>query len=147
MSIAPARVFHDERAAYRLVEDLVWPDGPVCPHCSGNGRVGKMKGQSTRIGTYKCYGCRKPFTVKLGTLVESSHVPLHVWLKAVYLIACSEHRVSLLELQRSTGVTLRTAWFIAERVRRAMAAPALTYPNVGVASRSTSAITHVPMAE
>ena len=68
--------FHDEKAAYAWVESKVWPNGPVCPHCKGTERISKMKGTSTRIGAHKCYACRKPFTVKVGTVFESSHVPM-----------------------------------------------------------------------
>jgi transposase-like protein len=64
----------------------VWPEGPVCPHCGGVERISKMQGKSTRKGLYKCYQCRKPFTVRMGTIFESSKVPLHVWLQAMYLL-------------------------------------------------------------
>ena len=72
----------------------VWPDGPICPHCGGVERIGKMGGKSTRIGTYKCYQCRKPFTVKVGTIFESSHIPLHIWLQAIFLMASSKKGIS-----------------------------------------------------
>ena len=62
MSILSAKHFHDEKAAYAFVEARVWPEGPVCPHCGGVDRISPMKGKSTRVGTYKCYQCRKPFT-------------------------------------------------------------------------------------
>ena len=64
--------FHNEVAAYKFVESKIWPNGPVCPHCGGFERISPMKGKSTRIGTYKCYQCRKPFTVKIGTIFEAS---------------------------------------------------------------------------
>ena len=79
-------------AAY--VEAELWPDGPVCPHCGGVERNKKMGGTSTRIGTYKCYDCRKPFTVKIGTIFEASHVPMRLWLQAMYLIAGSKKGIS-----------------------------------------------------
>ena len=66
-SVLDAKHFHDEEAAYAYLEARVWPNGPVCPHCGGVDRIGKMGGKSTRIGVYKCYDCRKPFTVKIGT--------------------------------------------------------------------------------
>lgn len=112
--------FHDEEAAYRHVEARVWPEGPVCPHCGGVERIGKMGGKSTRIGTYKCYQCRKPFTVKIGTIFEASHVPLNVWLQAMYLIAGSKKGISSNQLHRTLGVTLKTAWFMGHRIREAM---------------------------
>ena len=69
-SVLSDRHFHDEVAAYQFVEERVWPNGPICPHCGGVDRISAMKGKSTRIGTYKCYQCRKPFTVKVGTVLE-----------------------------------------------------------------------------
>ena len=68
MSALSAPHFHNEKAAYAYVEARVWPEGPVCPHCGGYERIGKLSGQSTRIGVHKCYQCRKPFTVKVGTI-------------------------------------------------------------------------------
>jgi transposase-like protein len=119
-SVLSDKHFHDEAAAYRLVEARIWPDGPICPHCGGVERIGKMGGRSTRIGTYKCYQCRKPFTVKIGTIFESSHIPLHVWLQAIFLMASSKKGVSSNQLHRTLGVTLKTAWFLSHRLREAM---------------------------
>jgi transposase-like protein len=98
----------------------VWPNGPVCPHCGGFDRIGKMGGKSTRIGVYKCYQCRKPFRVTVGTVFESSHVPLRLWLQAVHLLASSKKGISSNQLHRTLGVTLKTAWFMSMRVREAM---------------------------
>lgn len=112
--------FHNEEAAYAYVEARIWPQGPVCPHCGGVERISKMLGTSTRIGTYKCYQCRKPFTVKVGTIFEASHVPMNVWLQAMYLIAGSKKGISSNQLHRILGVTLKTAWFMSHRIREAM---------------------------
>ncbi len=79
-----------------------------------------MQGKSTRIGTYKCYQCRKQFTVKVGTVFEASHVPLHVWLQAVALLTSSKKGMSSNQLHRVLGVTLKTAWFMSHRIREAM---------------------------
>jgi len=119
-SILSATHFHNEEAAYAFVEKRVWPKGPVCPHCGGVERNGKMGGKSTRIGTYKCYDCRKPFTVKVGTIFESSHIPLRLWLQAIFLIASSKKGISSNQLHRALGVTLKSAWFMAHRIREAM---------------------------
>lgn len=119
-SVISDRHFHDESAAYRFVEARVWPDGPVCPHCGGFERISKMRGNSTRIGTYKCYQCRKPFTVKVGTIFESSHVPLRHWLQAMFLLASSKKGISANQLARTLGCTLKTAWFLGHRIREAM---------------------------
>lgn len=120
-SVLDAKVFHDEAAAYRFVEARVWPNGPVCPHCGADkDRVGVLKGKSTRIGTYKCYGCRKPFTVKIGTIFEASHVKMNLWLQAIYLMCSSKKGISSNQLHRVLGVTLKTAWFMSHRIREAM---------------------------
>jgi transposase-like protein len=119
-SALSAKHFHNEEAAYAYVEARIWPEGPVCPHCGGVERLGKLGGKSTRIGTYKCYQCRKPFTVKIGTIFEASHVPLHIWLQAIYLIAGSKKGISSNQLHRTLGVTLKTAWFMSHRIREAM---------------------------
>jgi len=120
MSVLSSKHFHSEAAAYRYVEARVWPEGPTCPHCGGTERIGKMGGKSTRIGTYKCYQCRKPFTVKIGTIFEGSHVPMHKWLQAIFLMASSKKGISANQLHRTLDVTLKTAWFMAHRIREAM---------------------------
>src|SRR5438128_7885931 len=119
-SILEAKCFHNEAAAYAWVEERVWPEGPVCPHCGCVDRISRMGGKSTRIGTYKCYQCRKPFTVKIGTIFEASHVPMRIWLQAMYLVAGSKKGISSNQLHRTLGVTLKTAWFMSHRIREAM---------------------------
>jgi len=120
MSILSAPYLHDEKAAYEFIEARIWPDGPVCPHCGGCERISKMNGKSTRIGAYKCYQCRKPFTVKIGTIFEASHIPLHKWLQAIFLIASSKKGISSNQLHRTLGITLKSAWFLSHRIREAM---------------------------
>lgn len=120
-SILSSNHFHNEEAAYAYVEERLWPDGPVCFHCGATSEhVGKLKGKSTRVGLYKCYACRKPFTVKMGTVMESSHVPLRVWLQAIYLMCSSKKGISTRQLQRTFRVGLKTAWFLSHRIREAM---------------------------
>jgi transposase-like protein len=119
-SILSAAYFHNEEAAYAFIEKRLWPRGPVCPHCGGVERNRKMGGASTRIGAYKCYDCRKPFTVKIGTIFESSHIPMNVWLQAIFLIASSKKGVSSNQLHRMLGITLKSAWFMSHRIREAM---------------------------
>jgi len=126
MSVLSAPHFHNEKAAYAYVEARVWPNGPVCPHCGGYERISLMGGKSTRIGAYKCYQCRKPFTVKVGTIFEASHVALRLWLQAMFLIASSKKGISANQLHRTLGVTLKTAWFMGHRIREAMRDGALT---------------------
>ncbi len=112
--------FKDEAAAYRWVEERVWPEGRICPHCGVVENSGPLKGKSTRIGVYKCYACRKPFTVKVGTIFEASHIPLHIWLQAMFLLASSKKGISSNQLARTLGVTLKSAWFLSHRIREAM---------------------------
>jgi transposase-like protein len=107
--------FHDEPAAYRWVEAHIWPRGPVCPHCGGAASISKMRGKSTRIGTYKCYQCRKPFTVKIGTILEGSHLPLNLWLQAIHLIRQS--KIGSAQLVVTLGIAPRTTKYVLRRLR------------------------------
>ena len=112
--------FHDEAAAFAYVEARVWPTGPACPHCGGVERIGRLAGKSTRMGVLKCYDCRKPFTVRIGTIFEDSHIALHIWLQAIALVAASKKGISANQLGRVLGVTLKSAWFMGHRIRLAM---------------------------
>jgi transposase-like protein len=111
----------NEEAAYAYVEARIWRSGRVCPHCGVVDRSGALKGKSTRIGVYKCYACRKPFTVKIGTIFEDSHVPMHLWLQAIVMMCASKKGISSNQLHRVLGVTLRTAWHMSHRIRLAIA--------------------------
>lgn len=112
--------FHTEEAAYAFVEARIWPNGPVCPHCANKDRIGKLNGKTTRIGLYKCYACQKPFTVKIGTIFEDSHLPLRLWLQAIYHVIASKKGISSDQLHRTLGITLKSAWFMSHRIREAM---------------------------
>src|ERR1700694_5687077 len=100
-SVLSDKHFHNEAAAYAFVEARVWPNGPVCPHCGGVDRISKMGGKSTRIGAYKCYQCRKPFTVKVGIVFEASHVPMRHWLQAMFLMSSSKKGLGSLALMKA----------------------------------------------
>ncbi|MFA5955858.1 IS1595 family transposase [Hyphomicrobium sp.] len=127
--------FHDEQAAYDWVEAHLWPEGPVCPKCGGkHDRVTKLQGKSTRIGVYKCKDCRKPFTVKVGTIFEDSHIPLRMWLQAIALLAASKKGISSNQLHRMLGITLKSAWFMSHRIREAMRSGGLAPPMGGSGS-------------
>ncbi len=80
--ILEATHFHDETAAFAYVEAHLWPQGPVCPHCGEDKRIGRLNGETTRPGLCKCYACKKPFTVRMGTVFESSHLPLRFVFKS-----------------------------------------------------------------
>jgi len=112
--------FHSEVAAFEYVEARLWANGRVCPHCGVVDNSGALKGKTTRVGLYKCYACRKPFTVRMGTIFESSHVKLNIWLQAIYLLCSSKKGISTRQLQRTFGGSMKTVWFLGHRIREAM---------------------------
>ncbi|MGH6870689.1 MAG: IS1595 family transposase [Rhizomicrobium sp.] len=118
-SIFSATHFNDEAVAYAFVEAHLWPEGPVCPHCGVLGQAGRLQGKSNRPGLWKCYACRKPFTVKVGTIFESSHIAMRDWLAAIHLICSSKKGISSNQLSRTLGITLKSAWFMSHRIREA----------------------------
>jgi transposase-like protein len=120
MSLLSQPQFHDEAAAYEWLEAELWPNGPTCPHCGATDRIYVLKGKAHRIGVKKCGHCRKQFTVKVGTVFESSHVPLHKWLQAMHLLCSSKKGISSHQLHRILEVTYKTAWFMSHRIREAM---------------------------
>lgn len=113
--------FQDENAALDFVESHLWPDGPVCPFCGERKRVGVLKGKTTRPGLRKCYACQKPFTVRMGTIFESSHLPLHLWLQVIHFMCASKKGVSTRQIQRLLRCSMKTAWHLTHRIRAAMA--------------------------
>jgi transposase-like protein len=124
--------FQDEAEAYKWVEAQLWPDGPVCPRCGQvKDRITKLQGKSTRIGVYKCKDCRKPFTVKVGTIFEDSHIPMRMWLQAIALLTASKKGISSNQLHRMLGITLKSAWFMSHRIREAMRSGELIPPKLG----------------
>jgi len=124
-----------DRAREHL-ENLRWPDGPICPHC-GCTTIYSLKPKAiskrpVRKGVYKCKECRKQFTVTVGTLFEGSHVSLDKWLMAVAMMCSSKKGISAHQLHRNLGVTYKTAWFMAHRIRYAMQQPALKEKLTGI---------------
>lgn len=130
-SLFSAPHFTDEAAAYAYVEARLWANGRVCPHCEVVDRSGALKGKSNRVGLYKCYACRKPFSVKVGTIFEASHIAMRDWLVAIHLICSSKKGISANQLHRTLGITLKSAWFMAHRIREAMKPTAATAPMGG----------------
>lgn len=112
--------FRDETAAFAYVEARLWQHGPICPKCGVVGEAGKLNGKTTRVGLWKCYACRKPFTVRMGTVFESSHIEMHKWLQAIYLLSSSKKGISTNQLHRTLRISLKSAWFLSHRVREAM---------------------------
>ena len=137
--------FHDEQAAIDYLEAKLWPNGPVCPKCGGEGYalkgvMGKpllnkdgtvKRAAQERLGLKKCRACRAQFTLRIGTIFEDSHAPLHLWLQAIALLASSKKGISSNQLHRTLGVTLKTAWHMSHRIRLAMATKAGALPPLG----------------
>jgi len=122
MSILSEPHFHSEEAAYERLESIVWPNGPVCPHC-GNAdpaRCYKIEGKTARAGLRTCAECRKQFRVTVGTIFEQSKIPLHKWFQAAHLLSASKKGFSAHQLHRTLKVTYKTAWFMMHRLREAM---------------------------
>lgn len=115
--------FNDPGKAREYLESVRWPDGPVCPHCGGFKKIYKLRGKSTRPGVYKCGCCRKQFTVTAATILERSKRPLHIWLKAAYLLFSSSQSISAHQLHRILGISYKSAWFLTNRIREAMTDP------------------------
>jgi transposase-like protein len=116
--------FINEDAAREALEAIRWPNGPYCPHC-GNAdpeRIAKVEGtkRSHRPGLYYCNECKGQFTVTVGTVFERSKIPLSKWLLANHLMNASKKGISAHQLHRMLGVTYKTAWFMAHRIREAM---------------------------
>lgn len=122
-SVLNAPHFQNEEAAFAYVEERLWPNGPVCPHCGETEKLGRLQGKTTRPGLFKCYAkdCKKPFTVRMGTLLESSHLPLHLWLQVIHLFCCSKKGIATRQIQRMLNCSMKTAWFLGHRIRMAMA--------------------------
>ena len=120
-SVLNAPQFQDEKAAFAYVEAHLWPNGPVCPFCDSGKPVGRMNGKTTRLGLHKCYGCRKPFTVRNKTIFEGSHLPLHLWLQVIHLFCASKKGISTRQIQRMLSCSMKTAWFLGHRIREVMA--------------------------
>ena len=118
-------IFHDEAKALAHIEASRWNGAPHCGHC-GSLRVRRLEGQM--VGYFQCNDCREKFTVRTGSIMERSHVPLHKWLLAFHLMAASKKGMSAKQMERMLGVTYRTAWFLCHRVREAMDGAAPTGP-------------------
>jgi transposase-like protein len=120
-----AQHFSDSEAARTFLESQRWPDGAICPFCGLIGEAYRLKPKENsktpvRPGVWKCGGCRKQFTVTVGTIFEDSHIPLNTWLMAIHLVCASKKGMSAHQLHRMLGVTYKSAWFMVHRIRYAM---------------------------
>lgn len=117
--------FQDEDKAREFLEAKRWPDGVVCPHCGVIGESFRLQAKDegkthVRKGVWKCNGCREQFSVTVGTVMEDSHIALNKWLLAFHLLCASKKGMSAHQLHRMLGVTYKSAWFMAHRIRHAM---------------------------
>lgn len=117
--------FTDDESALRFLETQRWPNGPVCPHCGVVNEAFRLQSKpesknKVRPGLWKCKPCRKTFTAKMGTIFEDSHIPLSKWLFAIHLLCASKKGMSAHQLHRMLGVSYKSAWFMAHRIRYAM---------------------------
>lgn len=120
-----AKSTQSEDQARQFLEAQRWPNGAICPHCGVEGQSYRLKAKPdskhpVRPGVWKCGGCRKQFTVKVGTIFEDSHIPLVTWLRAIHLLCASKKGMSAHQLHRMLGITYKSAWFMAHRIRYAM---------------------------
>lgn len=107
-------MFPNEQAAREYLEARLWPNGVICPSCAGNLRITVRKG-----GYYRCNACKMDFTVRTGTIFERSHVPLHKWVYAMYLLVTARKGISSMQLAKEIGITQKSAWFVLGRLREA----------------------------
>ena len=130
-------LYGDEELARNHIEAIRWPDGPACPYCRANGhdsgeklgeegagddwlRARRVGGQSMGPGWYRCNRCRRKYTVRVGSIFERSHIPLRKWIHAAAIMTGTRRRVSVRQLRRLLGVSYRSAFFMARRIRNAM---------------------------
>ena len=106
--------FPDQETARRYLEGRLWPDGAKCPICRSGDRITARK-----AGFYRCNACQEDFTVRTGTIFERSHVPLHKWLYAMYLLVTARKGISSMQLAKEIGITQKSAWFVLHRLREA----------------------------
>lgn len=137
MSVLNQPHFHDEAAAFAKLESIVWPDGPVCPHCGATDRIYPLVGVKSkpskknpegvvRHGLKKCGHCRQQFTARVGTVFESSHIELHKWFQLAHLLCSSKKGISSHQLHRILKISYKAAWFASHRLREAMRVGELT---------------------
>lgn len=111
--------FQTQAGAVEFLEYHIWPDGPSCPFCGETKKIGRLSGASTAPGTFKCYSCRKRFSLHHKSIFAGSHVPLHIWMRAIYLLAATEHVWGAHRLSEALGISIRTAWSLKRKICKA----------------------------
>ncbi|MCY4050533.1 MAG: IS1595 family transposase [Gammaproteobacteria bacterium] len=131
MTELDAEHLQDEKAAFDFLENIIWPSGPICPNCGVTDNAYTLHGVRTkpskkfpngkvRHGLKKCKDCGKQFTIRIGTMFESSHIELHLWLRAINLLSTSNKKISAVQLHQKLGITVKSAWLVGRRIRKAM---------------------------
>jgi len=115
-------MFPGQETARTYLEGRLWPKGPRCPICGLTDRIGNHS-----PGLYRCLQCKEAFSVRTGTIFERSHVPLHKWVHAMYLLLTARKGISSLQLSKEIGITQKSAWFVLHRLRAATAGKRITY--------------------
>ncbi|HKM69503.1 MAG TPA: IS1595 family transposase, partial [Stellaceae bacterium] len=116
MSIISRPYFWDEQAAHAKLEEIIWPNGPECPRCGATDRIGAVTGKGARAGLKFCCRCRKQFRATIGTMFEGSHIPLHKWFQAGFLLSAAGNTISAHQLHLRLEVTNKTALGIVHRL-------------------------------
>jgi transposase-like protein len=129
--------FRSEDLACSFLESYIWPDKAECPSCGEHQRIGRLNGFTTTIGTWKCYACRKPFSARRNTLFEGSHIPVHVWLQGLYILAGTDFQIGAKRLATILGLSLRSAFLIKQKVQR-LANHSTLLPCCGHSQRETA---------
>jgi len=136
LNLAETPHFQDSEKAREFLENLRWPDGAVCPHCgckTAYKLTAKLNSKRpVRPGVYKCKDCEQQFTVTVNTIFEDSHIPLNKWLVAIHLLCASKKGMSAHQLHRMLGVTYKSAWFMAHRIRYMMSQPSFQKKLFGI---------------
>jgi transposase-like protein len=114
-------MFPNAESARLFLESRLWPDGAICPACKASGNITTRKG-----GFYRCNPCKLDFTIRTGTVFERSHIPLHKWLYAMYLLVTARKGISSMQLAKEIGIRQSSAWFMLHRLREACGGPKLT---------------------
>jgi transposase-like protein len=132
-------IFQDADRAREFLEAVRWPNGPICPHCGAFEDVHKLEGKASRPGLYQCNQCHGQFTVTVGTVFERSKISLNRWLLATCLMSSSKKGMSAHQLHRMMGVTYKTAWFMAHRIRESMREGIFSPPPLGGTGKTVEA--------
>jgi transposase-like protein len=131
-------LFPDEPSAREYLEGRLWKDGVTCPECKSKERITTRKD-----GYYRCNACKLDFTVRTGTIFERSHVPLHKWLYAMYLLVTARKSITSLQLSKELGITQKSAWFVRHRLREVFDLRTAHFDKVQTSANALDAIADV----